>query len=140
MATIGDDSIRAFMDMKLGKGARPAFVLFRYNDAGVLVPHHSSAHDATYDEFVQALRPNAACYGVVGINYALESGAKRSKMLFIVWIPSGCSRAEKMTYCMFASIARRSFSGIHCNIQANDYDDLAWSEVLNRASRFENAE
>ena len=45
-----------------------------------------------------------------------------------------------MTYCLFANMARRAFPGIHCNVQANDPDDVCWAAVLSRASRFENAE
>ena len=45
-----------------------------------------------------------------------------------------------MTYCLFANLARRAFPGIPCSVQANEPADVAWSAVLSRASRFENAE
>ena len=85
--------------MKLGRGTRPAFLLFHFAGSE-LVPALRGAADARFEDFVAALRPTEACYGVVGIEYRLVSGATRSKLVFVSWIPAGCPKAEVRLVCV----------------------------------------
>ena len=131
--------------------------------SGCIHVAHTSSADATFDDFVAALSDTQACWGVVGVSYTLHDGGHRSKLVLVNWIPGGCPRTQKMQYAMFTgalpaaltgahtpipfySIFLRTslthpcmYAGIHCKMQANSRDDLEWSEVLQRVSRFEHS-
>ncbi|CAD5120637.1 DgyrCDS9202 [Dimorphilus gyrociliatus] len=60
----------------------------------------------------------------------------RSKLAFFLWSPDqGVNVKQKMLYTSSKDYLRRGFQGITTEIQANDEEDLGWSNVLENLMR-----
>ncbi|KAM9889559.1 hypothetical protein OXX79_012068 [Metschnikowia pulcherrima] len=108
-ATVADESMSAFNDLKLGR--KPKFVIFalRPQETPIVVDNTSSDDD--YESFLAELPENECEYAV----YALT----RSKMVY------ACSK----------DALRRALNGIVADIQETDFSEVAHKSVLERVSR-----
>jgi hypothetical protein len=142
MAKVDQEAIQAFNDFKLGKGVAGSstYLHFRMQSGGNIQLQRASEPHATFDDFVNSLSETEACWAIVGIQFQMQGGAQRSKLVFVNWIPGTCPPKEKMSYAMFVGALTSSLTGIHCKMQANSRADLEWTEVLQRASRFESGQ
>eukprot|EP00050_Salpingoeca_kvevrii_P005458 m.283097 g.283097 ORF g.283097 m.283097 type:complete len:146 (-) comp11117_c1_seq2:168-605(-) len=114
----------------------PKFVLFKIDNTHCVVDYASES-TATFDDFLAALPANEARWAILTINFETVSGGRRSKVVFVSWIPSASSRVDKMSYAMFQGTLKRALTGVQCSLQAHDLSDLEPEVVLEHAARFE---
>ena len=133
MIQVGLECLNAFASVKKGASS---FALYRI-DGGKVIVDYTASPSETFMDLVTRLPEKQPLWILAAIKFMSSSGGKRSKLLFIRWVPSGSSRVDKMQYAMFSSEFKSSFEGIQCSIQANDLCDLDTEEILSRASQFE---
>lgn len=81
---------------------------------------------------------------VLNFPYRTTSGGRRNKIALVSWCPDTLTRPTmkesariKMSAVTCFGSVKRACKGADCSIQANDLEDLSWSAVLAKVSRFE---
>lgn len=131
--TVQQDCISVYNDVKLRHQFR--FLIYSMTDDLKQIRILSKAPpDATYDQFVEELKEAEALkqcrYAVFDADFELADGQKRSKLVFFLWSPESATVKQKMLYTSSKNAIRKSLVGIGKEVQACDYGDLAWSNVL----------
>ncbi|KAB8258773.1 cofilin [Aspergillus pseudonomiae] len=141
--TIADDCLTKFNDFRMtggSKGEKPKFIIFKIadNKKEVVVDEVSSEQD--YEVFrnklaaAQDSKGNPAPrYAVYDVEYELGSEGKRSKIIFISWVPSDTPTLWSMIYASTREVLKNALN-IHTSIHADDKGDIEWKTVLNEAS------
>jgi len=133
---VGPDVMENFELLKTARKYR--FVSYRITDDWTtIVTDVTAPHDATYDDFLEYLRSldNKTCrYLIYDFEWKLPDGAARSKILFFVWCPDTASTKPKMLYASSKDAIRKKLQGI-VEIQANDFSEVDYESVMERASQ-----
>ena len=81
---------------------------------------------------------------VLNFPYMTTYGGRRNKVALVSWCPDTLTRQTmkesariKMSAVTCFGTVKKAFKGADCSIQANDIEDLSWSAVLAKVSRFE---
>lgn len=140
---VNPDCIKAFTDIKLGHKYR--YVIYAISaDLKEICVKSAAPPTASYDEFVQELLEAASekqCrYGVYDAEYTLGSGQQRSKLVFVVWNPDTSPIKQKMIYSSSKDALKKAINFVAKDFQANDQEDLAWSNLLESVMRHEVAD
>ncbi|KAF4990699.1 cofilin [Fusarium heterosporum] len=144
-ATVSQDCISAFNDLKLNKKYK--YIIYKLSDdyKQIVVEHASESKD--YEEFRENLinatsksRTGAVGkgprYAVYDFEYNLASGdGVRNKITFIAWSPDDAGIQPKMIYASSKEALKRSLTGIATELQANDNDDVEYDSVLKTVSK-----
>jgi len=143
--SVSPQCIEAFNELKLGKSVR--YVIYKLSDdyKEVVVEETSNAPD--YEVFRSKLE-NAKVkdrsgndavgprYAVYDFEYEMSSGeGKRSKILFVSWIPNDTPVKPRMTYASSKDALKRALNGIAMEIQANDGDDIEHAAILSKVTK-----
>lgn len=141
--SVHQDCMTAFNEVKLGHKFR--YVIYSLTDDLKQVHVLKKAPpEATYDDFVEELREAEAArqcrYGVFDAQYQLNDGQHRNKLVFFLWSPEQATVKQKMVYTSSKNALRKSLVGVGKEIQACDYGDLSWSNVMETLLRTEVAQ
>ncbi|ESN98719.1 hypothetical protein HELRODRAFT_162169 [Helobdella robusta] len=131
--SVNQDCVTVFNEIKLGHKFR--YVIYSLND---------DLTQCTYDDFVDDLKEaesSRQCrYGVFDAQYQLNDGQQRNKLVFFLWSPENATIKQKMVYTSSKVALRKGLVGVGKEIQACDYGDLAWSNVMETLLRTEVAQ
>lgn len=98
------------------------------------IPSSKDQDASTYEEFIGQLKPNEPRYAIYDLNYTLDDGGERSKLVFIAFIPDGAPIKQKMLYASSKADLKKKLNGIHVEIQATDFDEVDYETVHGKAS------
>ncbi|XP_069118446.1 uncharacterized protein [Argopecten irradians] len=133
---VDDQCLRVFEEMKLGH--KWNYVIFKITDDKKRIVVETKSADKNYDDFKQLLMNaanNGQCrYGVFDVKFTTRGDQLREKLAFFHWSPDSCKINEKMIYSSSVKELKTKLKGVHTDIQANDEDDLALSNVLERCT------
>ncbi|KAK2677447.1 Chaperonin Cpn60/GroEL [Fusarium oxysporum f. sp. vasinfectum] len=144
-ATVSQDCITAFNDLKLNKKYK--YIVYKLSDdyKEIVVEHASDNSD--WEDFREKLvnatsksRTGAVGkgprYAVYDFEYSLASGdGIRNKITFIAWSPDDAGIQPKMIYASSKEALKRSLTGIATELQANDTDDIEYDSILKTVSK-----
>eukprot|EP00126_Sphaerothecum_destruens_P002721 Sdes_comp16144_c0_seq1m5391 len=131
---VHDDVIKTYEEIKLGKKFK--FVIFRISDNNTEIITHSKAGcSANYQDFLKELPADDCRYAVFDFDYVTKEGGQRNKLTFFVWAPDSAKIKQKMLYAASKDAIRKKLLGIATEIQATDYDEVDYDEVLEKVSR-----
>jgi hypothetical protein len=144
-ATVAQDCITAYNDLKLAKKFK--FIIYKLSDdyKEIVVEHTSTEND--WEDFrsklINAKAKNRAGvegkgprYAVYDFQYDLASGdGTRNKITFLAWSPDDAGVQPKMIYASSKEALKRSLTGIAVELQANDPDDIEYDSVLKIVSK-----
>ncbi|PYH49615.1 actin-binding ADF family protein [Aspergillus saccharolyticus JOP 1030-1] len=142
--TVTDECISAFNDFRMSggaKGSKTKFIIFKIADNKKEVVVDEASQEEDYEVFRNKLaaaqdsqgRP-APRYAVYDVEYDLGGGeGKRSKIIFISWVPSETPTLWSMIYASTREVLKNALN-IHTSIHADDKSDIEWKAVLNEAS------
>lgn len=119
---INDECKSAFQDMQLKHQTR--YIMFKIENKKTILIAEKADVSKTYDDFLASLPKNEPRYCLVDVEYITKSGADHTKMVFIFWCPDECAVKDKMLYASSKDTIKKTFSGIQCEIQANDFQDI----------------
>ncbi|XP_021368705.1 cofilin-like isoform X2 [Mizuhopecten yessoensis] len=133
---VDDQCLQVFEEMKLGH--KWSYVVYKITDDKKRIVVDTKAADRSYDDFKQILMNasnNGLCrYGVFDVKFTTRGDQVREKLAFFHWSPDSCKTMEKMLYSSSLKELKSKLKGVHTEIQANDEDDLALSNVLDRCT------
>ncbi|KAK4863137.1 hypothetical protein LT330_010573 [Penicillium expansum] len=139
--SVADDCISAFSELRSQRSSKkPRFIIYRITEDYNTVVIEESSFEQDYEVFRQKLvsavdaegNP-APRYAVYDVQYDLGSEGKRSKIVFITWVPRETSIKVRMIYATTKEQVRR-FLDVKASIHADDPDELEWKTVLKEAS------
>ncbi|RAH64716.1 actin-binding ADF family protein [Aspergillus aculeatinus CBS 121060] len=138
---ISDECITASRLLRFGRGPKkPRFVIYKISDDETTVELCESSSEPDYEVFLHFLcgagdstgkpMPRYAAYDV---EYDLGEDGKRSRLVFISWVPQETS----LKWCMLFATTKeqlRNALDIKLAIHADAPDDLEWRNILSVAS------
>ncbi|OJK01521.1 actin-binding ADF family protein [Aspergillus brunneoviolaceus CBS 621.78] len=142
--SIADECITAFNDFRMSGGSKTdktKFIIFKIADNKKEVVIDESSKDEDYEVFrskLEAAKDSkgnpAPRYAVYDVEYELGGGeGKRSKIIFISWVPSDAPTLWSMIYASTRENLKNALN-IHNSIHADDKSDIEWKTVLAEAS------
>ncbi|KAM5346964.1 hypothetical protein ACJ41O_009969 [Fusarium nematophilum] len=139
--TVEQECVTAVNELRSSRRPdKPKFVIFRITDdqKAVVVDEKSSEQD--YEAFRQTLtsavdasgRPEPR-FAVYDVDYDLGEDGKRTKSIFISWVPDNAPIKLRMIYASTMEYLKKAVNlGIF--IHADSQDDIEWEAVLKEAS------
>lgn len=91
--------------------------------------------DESYDDFVASLPVNEGCYGISKVNYEVN-GAKRSKIIGVLWCHSGAPTKTKMIYAASVKTLKNALVGIQVSVHGSDVSEVEKECILEKCQRF----
>lgn len=158
---ISDDCITASRSLRFGRGPKkPRFVIYKISDDETTVELCESSSEPDYEVFLHSLRGAEDStgkpmprYAVYDVEYDLGEDGKRSRLVFISWVPQETSLKVSSTtlsltahwiqvdfsakLCMLYATTKeqlRNALDIKLSIHADAPDDLEWRNILSVAS------
>lgn len=133
-----DNVVTEFNAMKLKKSTTK-FITFKMDKEFKKISIDAQGDsNTTYDDFKKTLPDKECRYGVVNIDYELEDGGKRDKLLFVFWAPDNAPTKMKMTYSSAKNEFKTALNGIQCDHQANGHDDITFEKALEKCKKNSN--
>ncbi|KAF9894753.1 hypothetical protein FE257_006643 [Aspergillus nanangensis] len=140
---IADDCITEFNNFRMSgnvKGDKTKFIIFKISDDKKTVVIDETSKDQDYEVFrskLEAARDDkgkvAPRYAVYDVEYELPGEGKRSKIVFISWVPSNTPMLWSMIYASTRENLKNALN-IPTSIHADDKNDIEWKTVLGEAS------
>lgn len=137
--SITDECLNKFNDLRMGKKFK--FIIFKIadNKKEVVVEEASAEPDyevfrTKLDEARDAKGNPVPRYAAYDVEYDLGGGeGKRSKIVFISWVPSDASTLWSMIYASTRENLKNALN-IPTSIHADDKSDIEWKTILVEAS------
>jgi len=141
---VQDDCVNSFQELKLGHSLR--YVLYKIKKPEKFIQVLKTAPpSATYQDFLKDLYAiededdkgnvkagsNGCVYAVFDFEYE-EEGGKRTKIIFVPWIPDTSNVKSKMLYSSSKDALKKKLVGIAQEIQATDKSEVDFQYVLGR--------
>ncbi|RAK82024.1 actin-binding ADF family protein [Aspergillus fijiensis CBS 313.89] len=138
---ISDECITASRSLRFSRGPKkPRFVIYKISDDETTVELCESSSEPNYEVFLHTLRGAEDStgkpmprYAVYDVEYDLGEDGKRSRLVFISWVP----RETSLKLCMLYATTKeqlRNELDIKLSIHADAPDDLEWRNILSVAS------
>nr|XP_033810958.1 cofilin-2-like isoform X2 [Geotrypetes seraphini] len=138
--TVSDNVLSVFNEMKVRKTCTPEeakkrkkYAIFCLSDdqksiivdekCELLVGDIGEIVTDPYKHFVNMLPKNACRYALYDASYETKE-SKKEDLVFILWVPEEAPIKYKMIYASSKDCLRKRFSGIKCEMQINNLDDL----------------
>jgi len=129
------DCVETFDNLKLGRD-KLKYVIFKLSDDKKSIVVEKKGTNASYDTFLEDLPERDCRYAVYDFEYALSTGeGKRQKLCFYTWSPDDAPVRSKMVYASSKEALRRALNGIHADVQASDFSEVAYETVLEKLSK-----
>ena len=104
--------------------------MYKLNDTQTeVVVEKLGDKNASYDDFIAALPPNAGRYGVFDLEYP-EGDGIRQKLVFFVWAPDTAKIKDKMLIASTKDTVKKNFVGISIEIQATEFAETNLADVI----------
>lgn len=127
---LGDGCKELFTQMQLKHTLR--YIIYEIQDKKTIVPLSQADKSKNYDDFLGALPAGQPKFALVDVPFEAKTGAQTSKMVFVFWCPDDCGVKDKMLYASSKDVIRKAFTGIQCEIQANDKGDLVEADIIQK--------
>jgi len=130
---VHDDCISKYQEMKLGHSLR--YIVYKISDDKTqIVVESSGASSETFKDFVQKLPKEACRYGVVDFEFEAE-GAKRNKLVFVLWAPDTSPISSKMSFASSKAQLRQALVGIGAEVQATDASEIDYNVFIEKVTK-----
>ncbi|CAE7062803.1 unnamed protein product [Rhizoctonia solani] len=135
---VNQDCINQYQALKTKKAGK--YITFRISDdlKEIVVDKcggdSKSTETDSYEAFIKDLPAEEPRWAVYDVKFD-KDGGQRNKLTFFSWSPDDAKIKSKMLYASSRDALRRSLDGVAAEIQATDYDEVAWASVLDKVSR-----
>ncbi|KAJ5234704.1 cofilin actophorin [Penicillium citrinum] len=98
--------LTAFNELKLGRGSsKPKFIIYGISNNYTAISLKKSSSDTNWEDFLRELSSSvdengipAPRYAAYDVEYDLGADGKRSRVVFIAWVPIETSTKVRMIY------------------------------------------
>ncbi|MET9957146.1 actin depolymerization factor/cofilin-like domain-containing protein [Streptomyces sp. NPDC006339] len=118
-------------EYQLLKNGQHTYVVFTMAGTEYVVEKTSSS--TVYDDFLADLPPAECRWAAYSFAYEGADGAQQTKRMLVQWSPDQAPGKQRILFASTADMFYRQFTGIAFQVQATQYDDIAYKTVLDRA-------
>jgi len=112
------------------------FVIYKLNVTNTeIVVGETGAAGSDYEDFINKLPATEPRWAVFDLGYITPERQQRNKLVFVSWSPDDAKIKSKMLYASSKDALRRSLVGIAVEVQATDYDEIAYESIVSKAER-----
>ncbi|KAJ5689971.1 cofilin [Penicillium macrosclerotiorum] len=138
--SVDNNCLNEFNNFRLSRGATK-YIIYKISDDKKSVEVDHVGTDSDYEAFREKLAESKDAagrpmprYAVYDVEYDLGGGeGKRSKIIFISWVPSETPTLWSMIYASTREVLKNALN-ISTSIHADDKSDIEWKTVLREAS------
>ncbi|OQE20476.1 hypothetical protein PENSTE_c013G00587 [Penicillium steckii] len=138
---IGDECLAAFNELRLKRGSsKPKFIIYSISNNFQEISVEKISSDTDWENFLREISSSvdengtpAPRYAAYDVEYDLGADGKRSRVVFIAWVPIETSTKVRMIYASTKEQLRKALD-IAVSIHAEELDELDWKEVVREAS------
>jgi len=138
--SIDDECVTVFNDFRMSRG-KTKFIIYKISDDRKNIVVEEVSSDPDYEVFRTKLEDArdvkgnpAPRYAVYDVEYELAGGeGKRSKIVFISWVPSDAPTRESMIYASTREVLKNAIN-VSTSIHADDKSEIEWKVLLAEAS------
>jgi len=123
--------ISTYQDLKLRH--KHKYIIYNLNDKNTEIIVEESGN-GDYNTFLSHLPKDQCRWAIYDFDYEHEGG-RRNKITFYAWSPDTAKIKNKMLFASSKEALRTALVGIATEIQATDYDEVAYERVLEKVSR-----
>ncbi|KAI5117446.1 hypothetical protein M0805_005825 [Coniferiporia weirii] len=137
----GEDCVKVFNSLKLSRTHKYIVYSVTPNNEEIVVSHaassdHSKSNEDAFGEFVSHLPADEPRYGVFDFEFEKNDGSgKRNRIVFVNWAPDSSRIKQKMVYSSSKDALRRGLVGVQVDVQATDFDEVSYENVLEKCDR-----
>jgi len=134
---LNPECLEKFQELKLGKKCK--YIIFKVNKELTEIVIDKASQGGDYEDFQEDLPPDQCRWGVFDLEYRIEvegePHAKRNKIVFVSWSPDNAKIKDKMLASSSQATLRRALIGVHVEVQATDFSEVAKETVVDKAKR-----
>jgi len=137
--SVQDECVTAFNEFRMSRG-KTKFIIYKISDDRKSIVVDEVSSDPDYEVFRTKLgnardaQGNLAPrYAVYDVEYELPGEGKRSKIVFISWVPSEATPRASMIYASTREVLKNAIN-VSTSIHADDNDEIEWKVLLAVAS------
>ncbi|KAF8978252.1 cofilin [Entomortierella lignicola] len=130
---VDQSCLQAFQDLKIAKKTK--YIFFKLSDDLKSVVVESQSETGDYDDFLSGLPEDDCRWAVYDLNFKLDDGGERNKIVFYAWSPDSAKIKSKMLYSSSKDALRRALNGVAIEVQCTAPDEVAYETVLEKAGR-----
>ncbi|KAF4332455.1 transcriptional regulatory [Fusarium beomiforme] len=142
IVSLDQDCITAANYLRFAKGPNKIkFVIFKITDDEQSVVVEETSPDTEYETFRQKLLSavdkhgkSAPRYALYDVDYDLGEDGKRTKAIFVSWVPQNSPIKLRMLYASTMEYLKRAVN-MSVFIHADGQEDIEWEELVKAASR-----
>ncbi|KAJ5757934.1 Actin-binding cofilin/tropomyosin type [Penicillium nucicola] len=139
--TVTNECMTDFSALRSARGSnKPRFIIYKITDDYQSVVTEESSTEQDYEAFrsklvssVDSAGNPSPRYAVYNVEYDLGLEGKRSKIVFITWVPKETSTKVRMIYASTKEQVRK-FLDVKASIHADEPDEIEWQTVLKEVS------
>ncbi|KAJ3813278.1 hypothetical protein F5876DRAFT_87194 [Lentinula aff. lateritia] len=124
---------RHYQTLKLGKKLK--YIIFKFSPDNKEIITEKTSESDNYEDFIADLPEDQCRYAVYDFQYEKEGGGQRNKVCFFLWNPDAASVRSRMLTASSKDALKKSFDGIHFDIQGSDLSEVSYENVLEKASK-----
>ncbi|QDZ25306.1 actin-depolymerizing factor [Chloropicon primus] len=128
---VDDACVLKFKDLKSKRKYK--YVTYKIDNDCIVVANEG-APNAGFDEFTEALPENDPRYAVFDFEWETKDGCKKSKIVFVTWVPDTAKIRNKMLYASSKDKFKRELDGIQVEIQGTDFSEVEEKVFLDKCS------
>ncbi|KAJ3714965.1 hypothetical protein EV361DRAFT_970575 [Lentinula raphanica] len=125
--------LQDYQTLQLGKKLK--YIIFKFSPDNKEIITEKTSESDKYDDFIADLPEDQCRYAVYDFHYQKEGAGQRNKVCFFLWNPDAATIKSRMLTASSKDALRKSFNGIHFDIQGSDYSEVSYESVLEKVSK-----
>lgn len=125
--------------LQMGKSKHSYIVFAATPDLRELTIERCGAASESWNDMLKALPTDGPRYIVTQYNWDLGLDGKRSRTVFILWVPEKSTLKNKMIYAASKQSFRQALTGVQVDVAASDPSELTSERMLEVCQRFSKA-
>jgi len=129
---VDDACVLKYKDLKSKRKYK--FVTYKIENNSIVVATEG-APTASFDDFIEALPESEPRYAVFDFEFDRD-GCKKSKIVFVTWVPDTSPIRSKMLYASSKDKFKRDLDGIQVEIQGTDFSEVEEKVFIDKMGLF----
>ncbi|KAJ5078505.1 cofilin/actin-depolymerizing factor [Anaeramoeba ignava] len=128
-----DECIKKFNEFKMGNSI--SYLIYRLSDdLKRIIIEKIGEKEETFEDFVSSFPDESCRYGVYCVNYEIDDGSKRSKIVFFSWNPEKAPTKEKMLFASSRSNFKKQLVGLSVEFAVSDKNEFMIENVIEKVT------
>ncbi|MFI1712048.1 actin-binding ADF family protein [Streptomyces litmocidini] len=130
---ISTAAVEAYQDLKLKRSFR--YIIFTLSEDFSEVVVEKTSASGGYNDFLEDLPEDECRFAVYDLEFEVEDGGKRNRIVFFSWAPDDAKLKQKMLFANSRDDLKRTLTGVGLEISGTDPGEVSYEAVVDKASR-----